>query len=76
MADTFKVEVELTDVMDEQTILLGYSIGSAELDEGRKLDIIGSGKTVRFTVIDKETGKRVKEYDLNLMPIAVAVVDR
>jgi hypothetical protein len=35
------------------SILLGYSIGSADLDEGR-LEIVADGVTVRFTVTGHE----------------------
>lgn len=73
LLDKLTVEVELTQ-SDPHTILLGYQIGSAQLDDGRELKIIGSGKTIEFRVVNKETGKMIKSYDLDLMPIAVAVV--
>lgn len=41
---------ELTYVEKKNTILLGVNVGSAILDGGAKLDIVASGKIVRFTV--------------------------
>ena len=77
MTDIIRMEIELEDQSEKPpTILLGFEIGSADLDDGRKLSITASGKTMRFTVINKETGKCIKKYDLNLTPIAAEVVHR
>lgn len=72
-SDTIRLEVELTE-SPRNTILLGYEIGSAELDPGRKLTVTGSGKIVRFEVYAE--GKKIKSYDLDLTPIAAEVVRR
>lgn len=77
MTDTIRLEIELEDQADKPpTILLGFEIGSAKLDDGRKLSITGSGKTLRFQVHNLETGKMIKQYDLDLTPIAAAVAHR
>ncbi len=55
------------------TILLGPEIGAAALDNGRRLSIVGSGKTLRFILI--QNGKNSKQYDLDLTPLAQAVVE-
>ncbi len=75
MQDTIRLEVEVTET-ERATILLGFLIGSADLDDGRKLEITASGKIVRFQVWNKETMKIIKEYDLDLSPIAAAVLHR
>ena len=72
--DIITMEVKLEDSMYPPTILLGFEIGSAQLDEGRKLSITGSGKTIRFQVYAE--GKLIKQYDLDLTPIAAEVVHR
>lgn len=65
MIDTLHVSALLTHVPHTDTIILGYVIGHAELPHGRKMDVIGSGKTLRFT-IDGIDGY----VDLDLNPIA------
>jgi hypothetical protein len=74
-ADTIHMEIEMHE-SPKNTILLGYEIGHGQIDEGREIRIAGSGKTVRFTVYNRETGKRIKEYDLDLTPLAAAVIHR
>ena len=73
--DKFSMEIELTE-SPGNTILLGYEIGHGEIDAGRELRIGGSGKLLRFTVYNRVTGKRIKEYDLDLTPIASEVAHR
>jgi hypothetical protein len=76
MADTIRMEIKLVDSMEPPTIILGYEIGHADIDDGRRLEIIGSGKLLRFTVVNRETNKRIKQYDLDLTKIASKVVHR
>ena len=75
MEDIIRMEIELTQ-SPGNTILLGYEIGHAEVDPGREIRIAGSGRLLRFTVYNRETGKRIKEYDLDLTPIAAEVYRR
>lgn len=75
MADEFSMEVKLVE-SPRNMILLGFEIGHGKIDEGREMRIAGSGKTVRFTVYNSENGKRIKEYDLDLTPIAGEVARR
>jgi len=74
MREVIRKEVELVKT-DRSTILLGFEVGSAKLDDGRKLSITASGKIVRFTLYNTETQKCIVEYDLDLTPLAKAVVD-
>lgn len=77
MTDTIRLEIELEDQAHKPpTILLGSEIGSATLDDGRRLSITGSGKTLRFEVHNTVSGKMIKQYDLDLTPIAAAVAHR
>jgi hypothetical protein len=73
--DSFDISVMLFE-SPKNTILLGYEIGHGQIDEGREIRIAGSGKTLRFTVYNRETGKKIKEYDLDLSPIASEVAFR
>jgi hypothetical protein len=71
------MEIELEDQSDKPpTILLGFEIGSATLDDGRKLSITGSGRKLRFEVFNTESRKMIKQYDLDLTPIASEVAHR
>ena len=71
--DVIRMEIELHET-EGNTILLGYEIGSAQLDHGRKLSITGSGKILRFTVYAENAP--TKQYDLDLLKIAAEVVHR
>lgn len=57
--------VPLTHSRKTDSLLIGYSIGSAELPHGRKLEIIGSGRVLRFTVTGCEG-----YVDADLTPLA------
>lgn len=61
-------ELEYTEKTD--TILLGYSIGSAVLEDGKTLTIIASGPTVRFAIDGLEG-----YVDLNLTSYAGNAVE-
>lgn len=73
--DTIRMEIELTE-SPSNTILLGPVLATAAIDDGRRLEIIGSGKLMRLALYNIETGKRIKSYDLDIEPIAAAVVHR
>lgn len=45
---TITTELEFVEKTD--TILIGYAIAHADLPQGRKMNLIASGNTVRFTV--------------------------
>jgi hypothetical protein len=57
---------------DRSTIMLGFLIGSARVDEDTDIDITGSGRTVRFRCKHKGV---MREFDLDLTDLAKAVVD-
>lgn len=59
----------------KDTILLGYIIGTGEVD-GIQIEIQGSGKTLRFRAKYK-TGEDswTREWDLDLRDLAQAVVN-
>lgn len=69
-----RLEIELKE-SPGNTILLGPVIGTADIDEGRRIEIAGSGKTLRFTLFNTETKRKIREFDLDLTPIAAAVVN-
>jgi len=73
MADVIRMEIELHET-EGNDIILGYEIASAQIDPGRRLSIVGSGKILRFTVW--ATGTKRKEYDLDLQKIAAEIVHR
>jgi hypothetical protein len=59
------VSIELQHVPKTETLLLGYSIGSADLPHGRKLQLIAAGAIVRFSI------EGIDGYvDLNLSEVA------
>jgi hypothetical protein len=67
-----EVQAHLTP-SDPGTILLGYSIGSADLPGGGRLDVIGSGRTVEFRIRVEPEGDSAS-FDLDLSPIAEAAL--
>jgi len=58
---------ELDYVPETKSIILGYSVGSAELPSGRKLTVVASGNTVRFAVegIDGHVDLKLNGYAAN-----------
>lgn len=59
------MSVELDHVAHTDSILLGYEIASAKLPHDRKMRIVASGNTVRFTI------DGIEGYvDMNLNEIA------
>lgn len=66
---THEATVTLEHEPESHDILLGYSIGSAELKDGSKLTVVGSGKTVRFTVSGSSG-----HVDLDLSGVAAKAV--
>lgn len=76
MSDTIRMEIELEDQAGKPpTILLGFEIGRAKIDDGRMLTISGSGRKLRFEVFN-DAQKMIKQYDLDLTPIAAEVIHR
>jgi len=61
-------EVELNET-DRSTILLGYTLGSARLEDGSEVIVIGSGNTIEFRVSGAG-----RDFRFNLNELAAAAV--
>jgi len=64
-----EIPVTLTHAEKTDSILLGYTLGSAGTTHGR-MDVIGSGRTVRF-ILEGAEG----HVDLDLSPVAALALD-
>lgn len=58
---------------DYKTILLGYKVGNGELDDGTRVEVIASGKTIEFRV-DRPNKKR-RAFRVDITPLASAAVE-
>lgn len=56
------VSVELLHV-ETPSILLGYSIGQADLPNGEKMSVVGSGRTIEFQIAEEQ-------YRADIAPLA------
>lgn len=59
---------------DDKSILLGYSIGSAKLEDGTKIEIVGSGNTLAFRVKLPED-EQSREWRCTINKVAELALD-
>lgn len=59
---------------DDSNILIGYSIASAKLEDGTKVEIVGSGNTLEFRVLLADE-RRSREWRCNINKIAELAVE-